>query len=180
MLFADLRMVGIPKRKGEDLRPIVVGSVMLHAWNGRIASTAPPHCSSQGYGRRNATVASAIADWLHGRRQCGAELDLAKAFDTVWLTVASTAARRGGHQEEACFLGPPVQVLDASMDCPKVVPCRWRDRGSYLSSAGPAARGPYKPRHLGQSTRYLGEETLAIAWSGCASLHGWPQSWGRQ
>jgi hypothetical protein len=101
-IFAGMRVVGIPKPKSDDLRPIAVGSIMLRAWHGGIARTAPPPSSRQWCGRRGATVAAAIADWLFTRKQCGAELDLAKAFDTVWIRVATLAARRGGYDPDVC------------------------------------------------------------------------------
>ena len=58
--------------------------------------TLPPPPGFQWAGRRNTTVAQAIASWLACPAPAGAELDLAKAYDTVGFDLGQAALTHYG------------------------------------------------------------------------------------
>ena len=82
-LLFSWKLVGIPKRASDESRPIAVSSIILRCWNKAVLKVLPPLPADQWAGRKETSVAHATADWLAHPGQCGAEIDLQKAFDSV-------------------------------------------------------------------------------------------------
>ena len=76
------RTVGIPKGEN-DSRPISVGSIWMRAWHHCLLACFPPCDDSDWCCRRGASVIRGTADWLSAEKDCGAEHDLSKAFDSL-------------------------------------------------------------------------------------------------
>ena len=85
----------MPKRQADEFRPVAVGSTILRAWL-KILQLLPEVPARQFGGRAGVSVAAAIGDWLAHRGPCGAELDLAKAFDNVAWDAADAALAHAG------------------------------------------------------------------------------------
>ena len=96
------RIVGIPKRGSDDSRPIAVGAVLMRAWHKALLPDLPEVPAGQWCGKTGVGVIQATADWIAADGESGAELDLAKAFDSVDPEVAATAL---------AFFGTPAEVV---------------------------------------------------------------------
>ena len=102
-LLFTWKLVGIPKRASDESRPIAVSSILLRCWNKAMLKILPPLPDDQWAGRKETSVAHATADWLAHPGQCGAEIDLQKAFDSVNWGVARAALS---------FVGTPKCFID--------------------------------------------------------------------
>ena len=58
------RIVGIPKRLSEQLRPIAVGSCITRAWHRTLVPVLPGPPLGQWCGRKGVSVVAATASWL--------------------------------------------------------------------------------------------------------------------
>ena len=95
--FYVWRVVGIPKRGSDDSRPIGVASILTRAWHSlffkELPDPAPEQWSEKG-------VVRATAHWASTEGSDGAELDLAKAYDSIPHDAAAEALRWHGVPEE--------------------------------------------------------------------------------
>ena len=94
------RVVGVPKRQSPDgasqgFRPIAVGSVLLRACD-KVLTAAMPVRDPRQRARSGTSAMLATAEWLASGCTAGAEVDLAKAFDTIDHEVAVAALQHQG------------------------------------------------------------------------------------
>lgn len=101
-LLYSWRVVGIPKHGSDDSRPIAVGSCIIRAWHRALLEQLLGMPEGQWCGRQGSGVVEATANWLASPGDAGAELDLAKAFDTIDPSVAAAALE---------FFGTPIEVV---------------------------------------------------------------------
>ena len=85
------RTVGIPKRGTTDARPISVAPILARAWHKACNHAFLVTVGDQWCGRKQSTVAMAIASWLHAEKDSLAEDDLSKAFDLLSHDLLETA-----------------------------------------------------------------------------------------
>ena len=102
------RIVGIPKRGSDDSRPIAVASVWVRVWHRLLLNSLPDPPEGQ-WSEKG--VVAATASWLQTDPEtgqwpgeAGAEVDLAKAYDSVRLTAAEAALRHAGAPDAVASL----------------------------------------------------------------------------
>ena len=90
------RVVGIPKKHSNDSRPIAVGSCLVRAWHRTLTKQLPATPTEQWCGKQGLSATQATAHWWQSAGTAGAEMDLAKAFDSVAIQVADAALEHHG------------------------------------------------------------------------------------
>ena len=94
------RIVGIPKRDPSESRPIAIASFFIRAWQKTIMDALPAAPEGQ-WGEIGVLPATAtFLAWRDGEPAAGAELDLAKAYDSVLHGPAAEALRFDGTPPE--------------------------------------------------------------------------------
>ena len=88
--------VGIPKRTSDASGPISVASVMACASASACAEALPSPVRNQWACFKSISILAGLTQWLSSiaTAECGAELDLAQAFDTVNHRIAATDLRQ--------------------------------------------------------------------------------------
>jgi hypothetical protein len=152
------RIVGIPKRGSDEARPIAIASVMVRAWHRALLPQLPSVPDGQWCGRRGCGVIDATAHWLAAPGTDGAELDLAKAFDTVNLGVAGAALTRFGTPE------PVVALLAASWCGP---------RHCHVDGALAEPINPRRGLPPGCPTSPVVLAAVLAPWNGLIGRSGW-------
>ena len=114
--------MGIPKRNSNESRPIAVASVFVRLWH-RVFLGHLPQSPDQQWSEEG--VVAATASWLANDNhplsgapqtlpdRAGAEIDMAKAYDSVKLSAAEQALRFSGTPEAVTAL------LKASWHAPR-------------------------------------------------------------
>ena len=94
------RIVGIPKRDPSESRPIAIASFFIRAWQKTIMDALPEAPDGQ-WGEIGVLPATAaFLAWRGGEPSAGAELDLAKAYDSILHGPAAEALRFDGTPPE--------------------------------------------------------------------------------
>ena len=93
-------MVGIPKRDPSESRPIAIASFVLRAWQKTILDALPPAPDGQWCEIGGLPATAFFIAWGDEQLAAGAELDLAKAYDSVLHERAAAALRHAGTPEE--------------------------------------------------------------------------------
>ena len=105
------RVVGIPKRGSDDSRPICIASVIARAWHSLVFAHLPPAVDGQ-FAEKGVVRGTAV--WAAAVGNAGAEIDLAKAYDSVNLGAAAEALRYQGVPEEV------VAMLQLAWTSPRI------------------------------------------------------------
>ena len=93
------RVVGIPKRDPSESRPIAIASFIIRAWQKTILDALPPAPEGQWCEIGVLPATASFLAWGDGQPSAGAELDLAKAYDSVLHEPAAAALRHAGTPE---------------------------------------------------------------------------------